>query len=62
MFMTLNLMDQYDNLSMINKIFLKKYKNPKYFFLAKQANFYIFHQKLIFIVNLYEFEALKFEH
>ena len=60
--MTSNLVDQYDNLSMINKIFLKKYKNPKYFFLGKQANFDIFHQKLIFIVNLYKFEALKFEH
>ena len=60
--MTSNLVDQYDNLSMINKIFLKKYKNPKYFFLEKQVNFDIFHQKLIFIVNLYKFEALKFEH
>ena len=60
--MTTNLVDQYDNLSMINKIFLKKYKNPKYFFLGKQANFEFFHQKLILIVNLYGFEALKFEH
>ena len=60
--MNSNLMDQYDNLSMINKIFLKKYKNPIYLFLRKQANFDIFHQKLIFIVNLYEFEALKFEY
>ena len=60
--MTSNLMDQYDNLGMINKMFLKKYKNPKYYFLGKQESFDIFHQMLIFIVNLYEFEALKFEH